>query len=488
MDVFSHTGLLFERLFILTLLQNIKIMFAKEIYIGRRAKLMEKIEKGIILLLGNSEAPCNYPSNCYKFRQDSSFLYFFGLNEPDMAAVLDVESGEQILFGNDVDIDDIIWMGPQESVNEKAQRIGIKKSMPMAELVSTIAKAKAQGRTIHFLPPYRNHNKILLNSLLDIPVANLKESASVELIKAVVDLRLIKDKYELEEIEKACNIGYAMHYTAMKMAKLGMVEQELAGIMEGIAHSQGAMVSFATILSQNGETLHNHKHHQTLTDGRMIVIDAGAETNMNYCSDFTRTIPSSGKFTEQQKDIYRIVSAANNLAIDIARPNITYREVHLEACRLIVHGLSNIGIIKGDIDEAVAVGAHALFMPHGLGHNMGLDVHDMEDLGENYVGYDEQTQRSTQFGLASLRMGKRLKPGNVITVEPGIYFIPALIDKWKAEGINKDFINFDALESYRTFGGIRLEDDIVITANGCKLLGSKRLPITVEDVEREMAQ
>lgn len=449
---------------------------------------MEKIEKGIILLLGNSEAPCNYPSNCYKFRQDSSFLYFFGLNEPDMAAILDTESGEQILFGNDVDIDDIIWMGPQESVNEKAQRIGIKKNMPMAELASTIAKAKAQGRTIHFLPPYRNHNKILLNSLLDIPVANLKENASVELIKAVVDLRLIKDKYELEEIEKACNIGYAMHYTAMKMAKLGMVEQELAGIMEGIAHSQGAMVSFATILSQNGETLHNHKHHQILTDGRMIVIDAGAETNMNYCSDFTRTIPSSGKFTKQQKDIYRIVSAANNLAIDIARPDITYREVHLAACRLIAQGLSNIGIIKGDVDEAVAAGAHALFMPHGLGHNMGLDVHDMEDLGENHVGYDEQTKRSTQFGLASLRMGKMLKPGHVITVEPGIYFIPALIDKWKAEGINKDFINFDALESYRTFGGIRLEDDIVITANGCRLLGSKRLPITVEDIEREMAQ
>lgn len=463
-------------------------MFAKEIYIGRRAKLIEKIEKGIILLLGNSEAPCNYPSNCYKFRQDSSFLYFFGLNEPDMAAVLDVESGEQILFGNDVDIDDIIWMGPQESVNEKAQSVGIGKSAPMSELASVVAKAKSQGRKIHFLPPYRNHNKILLNSLLDIPVANLKENASVELIKAVVDLRLVKDKYELAEIEKACNIGYAMHYTAMKMARLGMVEQELAGIMEGMAHSQGAMVSFATILSQNGETLHNHKHHQTLTDGRMIVIDAGAETNMNYCSDFTRTIPSSGKFTGQQKDIYSIVSAANNLAVGIARPGTTYREVHLAACRLIAQGLTNMGLMKGNVDEAVAAGAHALFMPHGLGHNMGLDVHDMEDLGENYVGYDDQTKRSTQFGLASLRMGKMLRPGHVITVEPGIYFIPALIDKWKAEGINKDFINFEALESYRTFGGIRLEDDIVITADGCRLLGAKRLPITVEDVEREMAQ
>lgn len=463
-------------------------MFAKDIYVGRRARLMEKVGKGVILLLGNSEASCNYPSNTYKFRQDSSFLYFFGLNEPDMAALLDVESGEQVLFGNDVDIDDIIWMGPQESVKEKAATIGIEKSEPMAELKGYVEKAAKAGRKVHFLPPYRNHNKILLNSLLDIPIVNLKAEASVELIKAVVDLRIIKDKYELEEIEKACNIGYAMHLTAMKMAKLGMVEQQLYGIMEGIAYSQGAMTSFPTILSQNGETLHNHKHHQILTDGRMVVIDSGAETNMNYCSDFTRTFPSSGKFTQQQKEIYQIVSAANNLAIDLARPGVTYKEVHLAACRLIAQGLNNLGLMKGDVDEAVASGAHALFMPHGLGHNMGLDVHDMEDLGENYVGYDDTIQRSTQFGLASLRMGRMLQPGHVLTVEPGIYFIPALIDKWKAEGINKEFVNFEALDAYRTFGGIRLEDDIVITGNGCKLLGAKRLPITVEDVEREMAE
>ena len=463
-------------------------MFAKDIYVGRRARLMEKVGKGVILLLGTREASCNYPSNTYKFRQDSSFLYFFGLNEPDMAALLDVESGEQILFGNDVDIDDIIWMGPQESVKEKAATIGIEKSEPMAALNGYVEKVVKAGRKVHFLPPYRNYNKILLNSLLDIPIVNLKAEASVELIKAVVDLRIIKDKYELEEIEKACNIGYAMHLTAMKMAKLGMVEQQLYGIMEGIAYSQGAMTSFPTILSQNGETLHNHKHHQILTDGRMVVIDSGAETNMNYCSDFTRTFPSSGKFTQQQKEIYQIVSAANNLAIDLARPGVTYKEVHLAACRLIAQGLNNLGLMKGDVDEAVASGAHALFMPHGLGHNMGLDVHDMEDLGENYVGYDDTIQRSTQFGLASLRMGRMLQPGHVLTVEPGIYFIPALIDKWKAEGINKDFVNFEALDAYRTFGGIRLEDDIVITGNGCRLLGAKRLPITVEDVEREMAE
>ncbi|MBR5855753.1 MAG: aminopeptidase P family protein [Bacteroidales bacterium] len=463
-------------------------MFSKETYINRRARLMEKINDGIILLLGNSEASANYAGNTYKFRQDSSFLYFFGLDEPDMAAILDVESGEQILFGNDVDIDDIIWMGPQVSVQEKAESIGISKSFPMANLQEYVGKALSQGRKVHFLPPYRNHNRILLNSLLGIPVAALKENASVGLIKAVVDLRLVKEACELEEIEKACNVGYAMHYTAMKMAKLGMVEQELAGIMEGIAASEGHMPSFPIILSQNGETLHNHRHHQILTEGRMIVIDAGAEINSHYASDFTRTIPSGGKFTQQQKEIYQIVAAANNLAVGLARPEIAYRDVHLAACRIIAQGLTNLGIMKGDVDEAVAAGAHALFMPHGLGHNMGLDVHDMEDLGENYVGYDDTIKRSTQFGLASLRMGKVLKKGHVLTVEPGIYFIPALIDKWKSEGINTEFINFDKLESYKTFGGIRLEDDIVITAEGCKLLGAKRLPISVEDVEKEMAE
>ena len=450
--------------------------------------MIEKVNDGIILLLGNSEASANYSGNTYKFRQDSSFLYFFGLDEPDMAALLDVESGEQVLFGNDVDIDDIIWMGPQVSVQEKAEGIGIKRSYPMSQLKEHVAKALSQGRKVHFLPPYRNHNKILLNELLGIPTGALKENASVELIKAIVDLRLVKEACELEEIEKACNIGYAMHYTAMKMARLGMVEQELAGIMAGIAQSQGYMESFPTILSQNGETLHNHRHHQILTEGRMIVIDSGAETNMHYASDFTRTIPSGGKFTQQQKEIYQIVAAANNLAIGLARPGVAYRDVHLAACRIIAQGLTNLGIMKGDVDEAVASGAHALFMPHGLGHNMGLDVHDMEDLGENYVGYDDTIKRSSQFGLASLRMGKVLNKGNVLTVEPGIYFIPALIDKWKAENINTQFINFDKLEAYRTFGGIRLEDDIVITDEGCKMLGSKRLPISVEDVEKEMAQ
>lgn len=462
-------------------------MFSKEVYVNRRNALKAKMNSGILLFLGTSEAAVNYPGNTYRYRQDSNFNYFFGLTDPDLAAIIDLESGEEIIFGNDVDIDDIIWMGPQPFIKDKAESVGVSKSFPFAELEKYVSDAKAKGRKVHFLPPYRNHNKILLNKMLGVGFDQMKAQASEEFIKAVVSLRLIKEECEIAELDKACNIGYAMHYTAMKMARLGMVEQELVGVMEGIAISQGLMPSFPIILSQNGETLHNHSHHQVLTDGRLIVIDAGAETNSNYCSDFTRTIPSSGKFTTKQKEIYDIVAAANNHVIEISRPGISYTDVHLSMARIMAQGLKDLNILKGDVDEIVANGAQALMMPHGLGHNMGMDVHDMEDLGENYVGYDDNYKRSTQFGLGSLRMGKMLEKGHVITDEPGIYFIPALIEKWKNEGTNAQFINFDVLEKYYDFGGIRLEDDILITDEGCRLLGSKRLPITTEDVEREMA-
>lgn len=461
-------------------------MFLKDVYVNRRRELVKKLKSGLMLFLGNSEVGMNYPSNTYRFRQDSSFLYFFGIDQPDLAAVVDAETGEEIIFGNDVSIDDIIWMGPQPAMVDRAQRVGVNKVKPYTALEEYIGEAVSAGRKIHFLPPYRDHNRIKLHKMMEIDFSALKQNASVELIKAVVSLRELKDKYEIEEMDKAADIGYMMHFTAMKMAKLGMVEQELVGVMEGIAISNGTMPSFPIILSQNGETLHNHSHHQVLTDGRLIVIDAGAETNMHYASDFTRTLPSSGKFTAKQKDIYKIVATANNLAIDMIRPGITYKEVHLESARLIVQGLVNLGLMKGNVDQAVAAGAHALFMPHGLGHQMGLDVHDMEDFGEDYVGYTDTFERSSQFGLKSLRMGKELKAGHVITVEPGCYFIPALIEKWKKEGTNAEFINFNKLEEYYNFGGIRLEDDILVTENSCRLLGSKRLPITVEDVEREM--
>ena len=470
------------------LLKNLNRMFSRNIYVARRQRLIKSVKDGILLFLGNSEAPSNYADNQYIFRQDSTWLYYFGIDQPDMAAVIDVESGEEIIFGNDVDIDDIIWMGPQPLVSSRAEEVGVAKTAPLADLDKVVKAAVAKGRKVHFLPPYRYRNMILLHSLLGVPFDQMKAAASVEFIKAVVEMRLVKEPCEIQQIDIACNLGYAMHMAATKIMKPGLLEQDLVGVMEGVVISGGYMTSFPTILSQNGETLHNHSHHQIITEGRLTVIDAGAEIASHYCSDFTRTLPCSGRFTEQQKEVYTIVSEANNLALGLARPGISYRDVHLAASRLMLQGLKNIGLVKGDVDEAVAAGAAGLFMPHGLGHNMGLDVHDMENLGENYVGYEEGVKRSTQLGLGSLRMARVLKPGNVVTDEPGIYFIPALIDKWKAEGTCRDFINFDALDAYRSFGGIRIEDDLLITENGARLLGSKRLPRTVEEVENAMSE
>ena len=470
------------------LLKNLNRMFSRNIYVARRQRLIKSVGDGILLFLGNSEAPSNYSDNQYIFRQDSTWLYYFGIDQPDMAAVIDVESGEETIFGNDVDIDDIIWMGPQPLVASRAEEVGVAKSAPLAELEKVVKAAVVKGRKVHFLPPYRYRNMILLHSLLGLPFDQMKAAASVEFIKAVVEMRLVKEPCEIQQIDMACNLGYAMHMAATKLMKPGMLEQDLVGVMEGVVISGGYMTSFPTILSQNGETLHNHAHHQIITEGRLTVIDAGAEIASHYCSDFTRTLPCSGRFTEQQKEVYTIVSEANNLALGLARPGISYRDVHLAAARLILQGLKNIGLVKGDVDEAVAAGAAGLFMPHGLGHNMGLDVHDMENLGENYVGYEEGVKRSTQLGLGSLRMARVLKPGNVVTDEPGIYFIPALIDKWKAEGTCRDFINFEALDAYRSFGGIRIEDDLLITESGARLLGSKRLPRTVEEVENAMSE
>ena len=461
-------------------------MFDKQVYISRRKRLLENVKDGLILLLGNSEASCNYRDNQYPFRQDSTFLYFFGLDKPDLAAVIDARTGKETIFGNDVDIDDIIWMGPQPLIADQAAEVGVSKTAPFDKLADCLKAAQQKGRKIHFLPPYRNLNKILLHEWLGIGLNALKENASVELIKAVVAQRLVKEPCEIAQIDEACNLGYTMHLTAMKMLRLGMVEQELVGVMEGVCMSGGVMTSFPTILSQRGETLHNHMHDAVMTAGNLCVIDAGVEIASHYCSDNTRTLPTSGKFTQKQKDIYNIVLTANDYARDAARPGVTYRDVHLGAARIIVQGLQNLGLVHGDVDEMVAAGVQGLFMPHGLGHNMGLDVHDMEDLGENYVGYDPDQTRAKQLGLGSLRMARRLVPGHVITDEPGIYFIPALIEKWKKEGHNAQYIDFARLESYYDFGGIRLEDDLLITEKGARILGSKRLPITVEEVENTM--
>ncbi|MFR8082717.1 MAG: aminopeptidase P family protein, partial [Odoribacter splanchnicus] len=401
-------------------------MFETSVYKNRRARLKEKVKSGLVLILGNGEAPANYTDNTYKFRQDSSFLYFFGLNQPGFAGVIDIDSGDEYIFGNDVDMDDIIWMGPQPSVKDMAARVGVSKTAPFARLADCMKTAISQGRRIHFLPPYRFRNMLLLEELLGIRPALVKNYASLELIKAVVDLRSVKEPCEIEEITKACNIGYEMHTAAMRNCKPGVKEQYIAGLIEGIAASYGSMVSFPVILSQNGETLHNHDHSQILQEGRMMLTDAGAEEVSHYCSDFTRTVPVGGKFLTRQKEVYNIVLAANNKAIEIAKPGVTYQYVHLEVCKVLAQGLKDLGLMKGDVNEAVAAGAHALFMPHGLGHMMGLDVHDMEDLGQIYVGYDDETRPIDQFGTSSLRMGRRLQEGFVITDEPGCYFIPAL--------------------------------------------------------------
>lgn len=458
-------------------------MFKKEIYVNRRKELKKLVNKGIGLFLGNVDSPMNYADNIFHFRQDSSFLYFFGIEHPGLAAIIDFETGEEFLFGNDVDIEDIIWMGIQPTLKEKAEKVGVAKTFPFNKLAEEIKKSVAVSkRPIHYLPPYRGESKIILGDLLGINPSKVNDYRSLELVKAVIKLRSVKDEGEISEIEKACAVGYEMHVTAMKMALAGEKEQNIAGTIEAIPLKYGGHYSFPVILSQNGQTLHNHDHSGTLQEGGLMLTDAGAESMMRYASDFTRTTPVNGAFTQKQKEIYQIVLDANNAATAMTKPGITYQSVHLHAAKVITQGLKDLGLMKGDVDAAVKAGAHAMFFPHGLGHMMGLDVHDMEDLGQIYVGYDDETRPIDQFGTAYLRLGRKLEEGFVITNEPGIYFIPSLIDKWQNEKINTNFINFDKVNNYRDFGGIRLEDDLLITDKGCRILGD-RIPITIEEVK-----
>lgn len=461
-------------------------MFNPEVYLNRRKKLKSLFKDGIALFLGNVDSPMNYNANPYHFRQDSDFLYFFGLDLQGLAGVIDFDSGQDIIFGNDIDVDDIIWMGPQPSIKDLALKAGVNRTRGFDILSNFIADAMSKGRKIHFLPPYRGESKMTLGALLKENPCQMKSIASEQLIKAVVSLRSVKEDVEIEEIEKAVGIAYDMHTTAMRMCKPGVREQEIFGTIEGIAHAKGRGPSFPIILSINGQTLHNHDHSNILKAGRMMVTDCGAETNMNYSSDITRTTPVGGKFSQRQKEIYEIVLKANQETINAAGPGMSNRDLHLMACRIIASGMKELGFMKGDVDEAVAAGAHALFMPHGLGHMMGMDVHDMEGLGENYVGYNDEVKRSEQFGLAYLRFALPYKPGHVFTIEPGCYFIPELIDKWQSEGLHSQFINFDKVNEYRDFGGIRIEDDLLITEDGHKLLGNP-IPKTVADIEATCA-
>ena len=459
-------------------------MISKETYIRRRQELKKLVGKGVIILFGNNDAPANYPANAYApLRQDSSFLYYFGQHREGLVGIIDIDNDTEMLLGDDIDVEDIVWMGYTPSVADLAAEVGITKTAPMAELNSYI---KHQTSNIHFLPPYRFDTKIQIMDLLGIHPSKQKEAASLELIKAVVKMRSKKEPQEIEAIDRACDVGYAMHTTAQLLIKPGVTERFIAGQMDGIARSLAQGVSFATIFSQHGEIMHGNPSDAKLEAGRLVLSDAGCELD-DYCSDNTRTMPVNGKFTQRQLEIYSIVEACHDYVLDIAKPGVKYADVHFAVCRLMTERLKELGLMKGDTDEAVAAGAHAMFLPHGLGHMMGMDVHDMEGLGQIYVGFDEETRPNLeQFGTNCLRMGRKLEEGFVVTDEPGIYFIPALIDDWKASGHCKEFLNFDKIETYKDFGGIRIEDDILITKDGCRFMGSKRIPYHPKELETFM--
>ena len=460
-------------------------MFDKEIYIKRRLRIHDQLKEGLVILPGNDESAMNYPANQYRFRQDSNFLYFFGLDHPGFVGVMDLENGNDHIFGNDVDMDDIIWMGDQPSVKEQAAQVGVTHTAPLAKLGDMLKTALEKGRTLHFLPFYRGDTLLFMSEMTGLAPAKLRDMVSVPLIKAIVNLRSYKGEEEIREIEYAMEIAWEMHTTAMKMARPGVIEREIAGTIEGIAAARGNGISFPIILTINGQTLHNHYHGNELKAGRLMVTDAGAESLLHYASDITRTVPVSGKFDQRQKDIYEIVLEANTETINAARPGITNKNLHLMASRIIANGLKEVGLMRGDMDQAVSLGAVALFFPHGLGHMMGLDVHDMEGLGEDYVGYNDEVHRSKQFGMAFLRLARKLEPGFVFTIEPGIYFIPALIEQWRKEKKFTEFINYDKLDAFMDFGGIRIEDDVLIREDDAIVLG-RPIPKTVDEVEDMM--
>ena len=460
-------------------------MFSKDTYISRRAVLKKLVGDGIIVLFGNNEAPANYPANAYApMRQDSSFLYYFGQHRDGLVGVIDIDNDTEMLFGDDIDVEDIVWMGYTPSVADLAAEVGITKSAPMKDLSTYLSTHTSK---IHYLPPYRFDTKIQIMDLLGIHPSQQKEKASLTLIQAVVKMRSTKESQEIEAIERACDVGYAMHTTAQLLIKPGITERFIGGQVDGIARSLAQGVSFATIFTQHGEIMHGNPSDARLEAGRLALCDAGCELD-DYCSDNTRTMPVTGKFTQRQLEIYKIVEECHDYVLDVAKPGVKYADVHFAVCRRMTERLKELGLMKGDTDEAIAAGAHAMFLPHGLGHMMGMDVHDMEGLGQIYVGFDEETRPNLeQFGTNCLRMGRKLEEGFVVTDEPGIYFIPALIDDWKASGHCQEFLNFDKLETYKDFGGIRIEDDILITKDGCRFLGSKRIPYHPEELEAFMS-
>ena len=463
-------------------------MFNRDTYISRRRRLRELVGGGVVVLFGNNEAPYNYPANSYApMRQDSSFLYFFGQRRDGLVGVIDIDNDEETLFGDDIDVEDIVWMGFTPSVSDLAAEAGVGRAAPMSELARLCGGYAAAGRQVHYLPPYRHDTKLQLMELLGIHPARQKELASLTLIRAVVRMRSVKEPQEIEAIDRACDVGYLMHTTAQRLIRPGVTERYVGGQVDGVARSLASGVSFATIFSQHGEIMHGAPSEHPLEAGRLALCDAGCELD-DYCSDHTRTMPVSGRFDQRQLEIYSIVEACHDYVLEVARPGVRYMDVHFAVCRMMAGRLKELGLMRGDTDEAVRAGAHAMFLPHGLGHMMGMDVHDMEGLGQVYVGFDDETRPNLeQFGTNCLRMGRRLQEGFVVTDEPGIYFIPALIDEWKASGHCAEFLNFDLLETYKDFGGIRIEDDVLITRDGCRFLGARRIPYHPKDIEEMMA-
>ena len=462
-------------------------MFNKETYVRRRAELKRLVGNGVIVIFGNNESPMNYPANTYSpMRQDSTFLYYFGQKREALVGVIDIDNDQEWLLGDDIDVDDIVWMGFTPSVSDLAAQVGITKTAPMAQLSQLCASTIAAKRELHFLPPYRHDTMIQLMDLTGIHPYKQREAASLQLIKAVVKMRSRKELQEIDIIDRVCDLGYMMHTKAMDIVEPGRTERWVAGQVDGVARSEAQGNSFPTIFTQHGEIMHGYPSDAVLEAGRLVICDAGCEID-GYASDNTRTMPVSGTFTDKQRDIYNIVMEAHDYVLQVARAGVKWADVHFAVCRMMAARLKELGLMKGDTDEAVAQGAHAMFFPHGLGHMMGLDVHDMEGLGQIYVGFDDETRPNLQqFGTNCLRMGRRLEPGFIVSDEPGIYFIPHLIDLWRSEGRHKDFLCYDKIEEYRDFGGIRIEDDLLITEGGCRFMGHNRIPYHPDDIEERM--
>lgn len=454
-------------------------MFGKETYVQRREELKKRVGSGVLLLLGNDECGLNYEDNAFHYRQDSTFLYYFGLSSAGLTAIIDIDANNEIIFGDELTIDHIVWMGTQPTLKEKSWQVGVTNNLPAGQLSTYLQKAVQKGQQVHYLPPYRSEHKLKLIDWLGISVA--AQVGSVALIRAIVDQRSYKTAEEIVEIERACNVTADMHLAAIKMLRPGMRECEISAAIEAVAQAAGCALSFPTIATVNGQTLHNHYHGNIVKPGDLFLIDAGAETEMGYAGDMSSTIPSDKKFTDRQRAIYLVQNAMHRESVSALRPGMPFMEVYDLSARVMVEGLKAMGLMKGNADDAVREGAHALFYPHGLGHMMGLDVHDMENLGEVWVGYNGQP-KSTQFGRKSLRLARPLETGFVHTIEPGIYFIPELIDRWRGEKRFTDFINYDVVEGYKNFGGIRNEEDYLITPSGARLLG-KQIPLTPDEVE-----